>query len=297
MATGITTQHTFQEQPYLTVAEYKNAPTALDISNLVVGGNQAAQDAELANVILRATSFLDEYLNQNLCASTQVENQRVRFTPQGWISLHPNNSPVISLQSFAYGSDPTQLQTLSDCSTVWFEDQQILVPISQLSANWTNQGPLGFNWATSPRQQIFCRYTYTAGYVNTTTSASVNAGVTSITVTAADGIVAGMQLRIYDGANSETVTVANNYTYGSTTVLLASTLLYAHATGIALGNLPAAIKQACILVAGAFIKSRGSGSMTMQMTTNPTRTVTDPVMFTSDVQLALKMVDLYRRVR
>ena len=58
MTTGITPD-TFYEQSYLTVAEYKDAPTSIDFDNLVVGGNGAAQDAELARVILRASSYMD----------------------------------------------------------------------------------------------------------------------------------------------------------------------------------------------------------------------------------------------
>ena len=58
MTVGITA-NTFEEKPYLTVAEYKNAPTSIDYNNLVVGGNQTAQDSELANVILRASSFMN----------------------------------------------------------------------------------------------------------------------------------------------------------------------------------------------------------------------------------------------
>ena len=45
MTTG-TTYDTFIENAYITVPEYKNAPTSIDYDNLVVGGNANAQDAE-----------------------------------------------------------------------------------------------------------------------------------------------------------------------------------------------------------------------------------------------------------
>ena len=82
MAVGITPDTT-RENPYLTVQEYKDAPTSIDYNNLVVGGNQAAQDAELANVILRASSYMNEYLNQSLVADQYTETQRVRVNGQG----------------------------------------------------------------------------------------------------------------------------------------------------------------------------------------------------------------------
>ena len=114
MATGITSITPYSEKPYLTNAEYINAPTAIDYDNLVVGGNANAQAAELTNVILRASSMMDNYMSQNLNATSQTETQRVRFTPEGFIALHPNQNPVISLSSFQYGTEINNLNTLTD---------------------------------------------------------------------------------------------------------------------------------------------------------------------------------------
>jgi len=296
MATGITTQTPFFEQPYLTVAEFKNAPTSLDYNNLVVGGNQDAQDAELSRVILRASSFLDEYLNQNLNAQTRTETQRTRFQTNGFIALHPNNTPVLSLQTFSYGATPNQLVALSDCSVAWFEDQQIIIPISQVASNYSSQGPLGFGGAGTNAYQIYCQYQYTSGYVNNAI-ATATAGATSMTVSNAAGILAGGQYRIWDGAKSETITVNSTYTYGSTTVPLTSALAFTHTAGVTFGNLPQAIKQATILVTSAFIKVRGDRSMTMNITTAP-QTITEGAQrYGSEIATALEMVSLYRRIR
>jgi hypothetical protein len=296
MATGITLDTFNQESAYLTVAEFKNAPTSLDINNLVSGGNQAAQDAELANVILRASSFLDEYLNQNLVAKRSTETQRVRVNNQGYVALHPNDNPVIALESFLYGASPNNLQTLTDPSQCWFEPQQILVPLSQMAATYSSAGPLSFGSA-APRQQMFTQYTYVAGYVNTTI-ATATAAATSLTVASGLGILAGSRLRIYDGASSEIVTVASTYTYGSTTVPLTSALVSTHATGVAIGNLPNAVKQAAILATTAFLRIRGDKSNTMNITTRAQGSdISGETRFGSDLSLARDMVNLYRRIR
>jgi len=295
MAIGITPD-TLEENPYLTVAEFKNAPTSLDINNLVVGGNQAAQDAELANVIFRASSYMNEYLNQNLVANRYTETQRVRTNSQGFISLHPNNNPIIALESFEYGSTPNNLQTLTDPSQCWFEPQQIIIPLSQFATTYSSAGPLSFG-ASAPGQQMFTKYTYVSGYVNTTIATAV-AAATSLTVASGLGIRAGSVLKIYDGSLSETVTVASTYTYGSTTVPLTSALVSTHSAGVAIGNLPNAIKQAAILVTTAFLRIRGDKSNTMSITTRAQGSeITGNTRYGSDIQLALDMVNLYRRIR
>ena len=294
MTTGITPL-TFSEKSYITTAEYKSAPTAQQTSNLVVGGNEAAQDAELAAVILRASSFMDEYLNQNLVATQTVETQRIRMTPQGYISLHPNNNPILALVSFQYGSDPNNLQTLTDPSTAWFENSQVIIPLSQLATTYTSQGPLAFG-GTTPFAQIFTKYTYIAGYVNTIAGAA-SAGATTITVTDGTGIIAGQQYLLTDGSKTERVTVASNYTFGSTTVPLASALVYTHLAGASFSNMPGAIKQACILLTTAFLKVRGDSAMMMSMTQRPVGQVVGSDLYGSNIKIALDMIDKYRRVR
>jgi hypothetical protein len=295
MATGVTSITGFSDSPYLTIAEYKNAPTSIDFDNLVVGGNAQAQDAELARVILRATSFLSDFLGQDLTAQSRTETQRTRFNNQGYIALHPNHNPIISLSSFQYGTTPTNLTTLTDPSVCWFEDQQVIIPVSDSALTYSSQGPLSFGGAVA-RTPVFTKYTYVAGYANTTI-ATATATQTTLTVASGAGFLAGESYRIYDGASSETITVASTYTYGSTTVPLTSALAYTHASGVAIGNLPNALKQACILATTAFIKVRGDNSLTMAITTQPSGNVSGSQRYGSDLALALDMVSIYRRIR
>ena len=295
MATGLNPD-TYAEISYISVGEYKNAPTSIDYDNLVVGGNSAAQDAELANVILRAYSYMNEYFNQNLSACTYTETQRVRFTQDGYIALHPNNDPIIALKSFQYGATPNNLVTLTDPSTAWFEEQQLIIPLSSLANSYSSQGPLAFGGFGAPRQQIYVKYTYDSGYVNNPMAAAT-AGQTSITMIDPTGILANDVFRIYDGANTEVITVASNYVYGSTTVPLATSLQYNHLAGTTLGNLPNAIKQACITITTAFIKMRGDSSMTMGITTSVLPNIKGGSRYGNEIQLALEICDKYRRVR
>jgi hypothetical protein len=295
MATGVTTD-TFSEQSYITVAEYKNAPTSIDYDNLVVGGNATAQDAELKNVILRASSYMDEYLNQNVVANRATETQRVRLNNMGYIALHPNQSPIISLESFYYGGSPTNLVAVPDPSQCWFEEQQILIPLSQMATTYSSAGPLAFGPGIGGSQQIFTKYTYVAGFANTTV-VSGTAGASTIVVADPVGIIPGEMLRISDGSSSETVYVSSTYTYGSATLTLVSPLLYTHASGAAIGNLPNAIKQACILITTAFIKIRGDNSLTMNITTQPQGSIPGSTRYGGEIAMALQMVDKYRRIR
>jgi hypothetical protein len=297
MAVGITPDIS-NENSYLSIAEYKQAPTALSISTLVVNGNQAAQDAELATVILRASSYMNEYLNQNLVATEYTETQRIRYSASGgYYALHPYNAPVISLSAFYYGANPNQLNELQDCSIAWFEGQQIIIPGNQIGWNYTSQGPLQFGGSIGQSNYTFTKYTYIAGYANTINTANTAVGATSITVEDPAGILPGEQYRIFDGANTERVTVSSNYTYGSTTVTLQSPMLYAHLVGATFSNLPNAIKEACILLTSAFIKMRGDSSTTMAYTTSPSGNIPGSVRYGNDIAVALDMVNKYRRIR
>jgi len=290
------TTHQFST-PYLTLDEFKSAPTAIDISNLVFNSQDPdVQDAELTNVIARASSWVDTWCNQVLAATYEQEQQRTRISSDGTIRFHPRYSPIIALTSFQYGNPSTSLQTLGDCSTSWIEDSQIIVNYASLSTTFSSQGPLQFGFPTSPRVETFIKYTYVAGYANTLIN-TATAGQFTLTVKDATGILAGNMLKIYDGMNSENVMVASTYTFGSTTVPLVSPLGYDHATGVSISALPPAIKEATILVTTAFLKVRGDSSMTMAISTSASHGVPGADKLSDEIALAKELLQPYRRVR
>jgi hypothetical protein len=284
--------------PYLTIAEYKQAPTSIDVDNLVsYSTDPAVQNAELANVIARASSWIDTYCNQVLAATTTTERQRLRMSPDGYIKVHPDYWPVVAVTSFSYGATPNGLATYPDLSQAWIEKQSIVVPWTAGNMNWSSAGPLNLGMAGQPRGTVFCEYTYVNGYANTTLAASSSAGASSITVADSTGIVPNSKLTIYDGLNTENVTVSSTYTPGSTTVTLARNAVNAHSSGVCASALPPAIKQAAILATTAFLKVRGDSSLTMAVTDSVSSSKSGSQYTGEDLALAEELLKPFRRNR
>jgi len=290
------TTHKFST-PYLTLAEFKNAPTAIDIDNLVFNSQDPdVQDAELSNVIARASSWIDTYCNQVLAATTETENMRGRLSSDGTLRIHPRYNPIIAVIAFSYGNPTSQMNPIVDPSVAWIEDSQIIMPIGNLSFNYTTQGPLQFGLPMTPRRELFVNLQYVAGYANTTIT-SATAGQSTLVVADPTGIIANSSLQIYDGFNSELVTIASNHTYGNSTVALASPLAYSHGTGVSISALPPAVKEAAILVTTAMLKVRGDSSMTMAISNTAGQTVAGKDKMGEDIALAKELLTPYRRVR
>jgi len=288
----------FQSGSYLTIAEYKNAPTAIDYSNLVNGGTQAQQDAELASVIQRASSWIDIYVNQPLIAQNFTEQQRTRITQEGFLIISPDYNNVVALNSLSYGVTPTNMITVpsSTLSQCWFEKSQIIYPLSMLGLTYSSQGPLSFGFPPSVRSRIYTSYNYVAGFCNGLIS-SASAGAASFTMVDPIGLTPGTVVNIYDGQYTEQVVVSPNYSYGSNTVPITTTLQYTHAAGASVGNMPQAIKEAAILVTTDFLKVRGDNSLTMGVTTRATSGPSVQSIIGSDLALAKELLAPFRRMR
>jgi hypothetical protein len=288
----------FNTTPYLTLSEYKNAPTAIDYSNLVNGGNSNQQDAELASVIQRASSWIDIHCNQPLSAQYFTEQQRTRLTPEGFLVISPDYNNVVALTALSYGVTPTTLTTV-DSTTLnqtWMERAQMIYPLSQLGLTYSSQGPLSFGFPPSVRSKIYVNYTYVAGFTNTFI-ASATAGSTTFTVQNPTGITANDPLTIYDGQYTETVFTSDAYVFGSSTVTVTTPLQYNHAAGVGVGSLPQAIKEAAILITTDFLKVRGDNSLSMAVTTRATSGPSVQSIIGSDMQLAVELLRPFRRMR
>ena len=111
------------------------------------------------------------------------------------------------------------------------------------------------------------------------------------------GLTAGTVVTIYDGANTEQVVVSPSYNYGSSTVAITSALKYTHASGVAVGNMPQAVKEAAILATTDFLKVRGDNSLTMAVTTRASSGPSVQSIIGSDLALAKELLAPFRRMR
>lgn len=248
---------------YLTLDEFRSAPTAVDATNLAYGAAQGDQDAALARCIQRASDWADSYTTMQLGASTRTKTGRVTIARDGMLNLHPGDKPLVSLTSLQVGSQANQFSTVSDLAGAWIDEASFVVPV------WSGVSTLGSLQFGTPRPggRLLARYSFVAGYPCTTLTADTAVTASSLTVASTSGMVAGTQLVIVDGANTETVTVLA--APSSTTVTLAAPTVPAHVAGAGVHAMPEDLKEAIILLTTAFIQARGNDSLVMSQALQP----------------------------
>ena len=295
MANAITTISPLFSTPYVTIAEFKQAPTAIDVDDLVGGGTSAINDQELANVVARASSWIDAYCGQVLASTKDTESLRARVNRQGMLTIHPRYSPITELVSLSYGPLPSLMASV-DVSTAWIEPQSIVVPLQSMSTAF--MGPIQFSGNYSSTQEQFITVTYVNGYANTVLSASVSASATVLPVTDLSGFLPGMQFQIYDGSSTELLTVASTFvaTTGAGNLTVATPIAYTHLATISVSGLPPAVKQAAIYVTSALLKARGNAALVMQSLTPGTIQTANPAA-AGDLMAAWDILKPFRRIR
>jgi hypothetical protein len=239
--------------PYVTAAEFRAAPTWLDTDDLIPGGAAARQDAELTNVLIRASEWANNVCNHDfgLKARSVTERLRGRYNRRGILSIHASMLPVRQVTAISIGSDPTNLQTVTDLSGLWIEhNRQILLP-------WTTPimfGPtVQFGPPVVTGVELYVQMTYTAGFASTVLASAANAAATSISPLDVSGIMPGDVLRMWDPGVEEAVTVSSAYVPGAASVSLTGGLASAHAATASLSGMPGDIHQAVIAYAVALL--------------------------------------------
>jgi len=118
------------------------------------------------------------------------------------------------------------------------------------------------------RRGFRVQLTYINGYPHAGIVASALKGTTSLSVDDCTGM-AGMSMTIYDGANTEVVSVAStSTTSGPGTATLATGTQYAHVASeqapLVISSLPSSIQQAAIFYATYITLTRGATATTVQ---------------------------------
>jgi hypothetical protein len=257
---GLTNYGTIQNygvEPYCTVASFRAAPTWLDSNDLIPGGAQSKQDAELYNVLNRASTWADgicggatEY--PYLGASNMNQNFRTRANRYGELKFHVAKRPIQVVTAINTGSDPLTLTPIPNITQLWIEDNsQVVVPVAG-SASFAG---LQFGPAVAIGGPTYVNAQYVAGYFNSTLAAGTyGASTMSVSVINPIGLIPGTMFRINDPGQEEVVTVASNYTQGSTSVPIVNGLQYTHTapaqtsvgTVIGASALPLDVQQAVI---------------------------------------------------
>lgn len=256
---------------YITVQEFKNAPTGIDTSTLIPGGTQAQNDAELHNVIMRASAWVDQVCQQVLEATTNTEIKEVTMNSRGLIRIHPNNVPIIQLlDAVQYRIDPSGPWSSIPISSIQVSPRYFTIyNLNSFSvpASLALQYPsIGYRTPVKMRGlqniEIAVQYTYINGFTNTTLLHPVNAGQSAdIILTSVLGVMSGQSLTIYDNEKTETVIIKSITQDGS--MMLNEPLLFNHNSLTPISALPATVKQATILMAAYLIKERGSLAISM----------------------------------
>lgn len=251
--------------PYITPAILTQADTGISWSTLVKGhANDAVTTAEQANICWRATEIADQYCNQVLRATMDTEtldapSERVALLPNGicripvlarWPVIAINQVQV-SLSNFPpewATLDPSQYRVRNASTDT----------VSGAGAYGMDIAPGYVSWFGG-RYGYQIQVQYTNGWPHATTTATSATGDTALSVDDTSGVLAGTKLTIYDGANTEDVTVSSaTAVSGPGTVTLSTGTQYAHASGVLATALPSAIQQACIYIATFEALTRGA---------------------------------------
>ncbi len=239
--------------PFVSTAAFTAHPTYLDLDDLRSGSSLASdQTAELANILLMASDWADNYGEQPLGAHCNVQRLRARADRYGNLKVHLDHGPFLGLVQVGYGFTPTALTTLTSPSA-WEENNNLVIPLSTGAGPWSGSLQFGFPGAGAP---LYVQVAYTAGWVATQLTAAAGQGAVSLTVADPTGIQPGAQYRIWEPGAEETVTVSPSWTPPTITVppsapapaavTLASPTVFAHTAGQDFSGMPSDLRLAVI---------------------------------------------------
>lgn len=267
------------EVSYLTEAEFLATPTALSIQDLIPNGSQAEQDGAINTAIARASSWMDNILNQPLAVNSAVEQGWYRVDRYSKLNIPLQNKPILEVTSVSTGLKPSTLSPLASLADVVVNRSTIEVPASSSQAIGT---------------KVLAQVGYLAGYAVTTIASSVTSGTNLVVLASSLGVYPGTQLIINDGASTEKVTVLS---LAGNTITLTGLLRYTHAADVAIGNLPNRAKEACALLTVVVIQIRGNDAIILDALEQPMRLSSEYGASGANMKMAMDLIRTMDRVR
>jgi len=277
--------------PYVTPSMLTSAPTGI-AWNIIPFPKATTQQmlAEQTNICWRATQIVDNFCNQVLRATVDTEylngpDFRVTYqqsTGNGRIILQ--RWPVLQVLACSVSSSaafPRQWTTLP--AGMYDVENPVIGLYGSTAPSAAGEGgqsilvaPGYINWALG-RRGYRIAVSYLNGWPHTSLTASAAPGATTLSV---DDVTAfsGAAAFVYDGANSETVTVSSatananlvlpvsgtTVPAGPGTLTLSSPLIDAHAAGTVISSMPQDIIWAAILAATTQALESGIDAITIQ---------------------------------
>ncbi|MHB1472405.1 MAG: hypothetical protein ACYCV4_02060 [Dermatophilaceae bacterium] len=283
------------QAPYITVNEFIQSPTGVDIAQLVPRGTVTQQQDMLSILIQRASSWADSLCYQVLGATVDITSSRCRITRDQTVRILAPNTPVLEVRSVSLGWTPSSLVEISQAqlSASWIDRKTVTVPVYGMSTPAVDYSTMLGGRSDG---KIYVSMTYVNGYANTLLADATIAGASSVTVVDPTGIYPGLDLILYDAGQYEQFEVASGYALGSTTVPAVSPLVYAHAAGVSISSLPAAVKQAVISLTCALIRQRGAAATVMSSMRGQPSKAPASDMGMEDLAVAVDLLEPFRRV-
>jgi hypothetical protein len=272
-----------QHAPYVTIDEFIAAPNGINLSDIVPKTDDNTNRQALAEVLSEASSEADQYCNQVLAATAETYVGTRPIPSDGRVLVAVANWPIVAVTGYSYGYRSDSLTAATDLSGVTIESLNTLkLPaLTSMSANFS----------------LCVTVSYVAGYHNSFTQAASAAADVTVTVDNTLGLVPGMRVSIFDPLNgaNELATVLSTT---ATTITFTAGLRFGHPSGVRVSMMPAAIKRAILLVAGAIIRSKFAQSVVIPGTGGgqPTVTTTTGARVKDDRSEAEKILGNFARV-
>jgi len=184
--------------PYISLDMFKfHSRRGVDVERLVPKGTPDQQDAALAEIIERASVWVDSTCQQILAATADTVLETVNVGRRGYAYVHPRYRPIIAVTAVSVGATPSSLAALTDLSGIGVQEKRFAVPTVPLALQ-SFSGPIQFGGSPTPSDQAWVKYTYQNGFPVTTLTASPAQSAVSVSLLDTTGIVAGLTyLTIY----------------------------------------------------------------------------------------------------